>query len=132
MSHYISVTLSIDQIKFATGALAEMYGGSADAFIKISNRSKSDLESAMQELEAIASGSNPHTRMAESSWRTIYDAINAAIYALGPFELTTITGFSLAEAAEVNLKICSSAWGAYGGASWTENKTTEQVSGGNG
>jgi hypothetical protein len=133
MNRYISVTLTEDQIKFAMGALAEMYGGSAQVFLKIINRPEEDLKSARQELESAFLQSNTHINMPESSWRAVYEAINAAIYSLGPFELSTITGYNLAEAAEVNLKICSSVWGAYGAASWLEKgntKNTEQVSGG--
>jgi len=50
----------------------------------------------------------------------LYQAINAAIYALGPMELTTLTGLELPDAAEVNLRICVGNWGAYGGVAWSD------------
>ena len=56
--------------------------------------------------------------LSEPRWRLVYDSINAVVYGLGPFELSTCTHLNLAEACNLNLKICSSVWGFYGDADW--------------
>lgn len=58
--------------------------------------------------------------LATDEWRVMYESLNAVIYGLGPSELHTITGFTLAEACDVNLKICSAVWDAYVGRTWQE------------
>ena len=122
MSRHISVRLSKDQMNFVRRSFAEVGGGSSGEFLRIANRSKEDLESAGQEFDVAISVSSIKVRMSEASWRTVYEVINATIYALGPFELSTVTGFGLQEAAETNLRICSAVWGAYGGASWLDKE----------
>jgi hypothetical protein len=128
MNQPISVSLSAEQAEFIRSLVAEAHGGSAKEYLRILNHSRGELDAAAEEFESALVTSSDHIRISETAWRILYDAINAAIYALGPFELSTITGFSLREAAETNLRICSSVWGAYGGASWldTHTKSTEQ------
>lgn len=56
----------------------------------------------------------------EVDWRVVFDAVHAATYALGPLEVPVVLGCSLVELADINLRICIDAWGAYGGVTWAE------------
>ena len=110
------VSISERQQGFIAQCGAEVGGGSSDAFLAIAGRDNETIGSALQDLRSSAEAST--AMLSEPTWRVLYDAVNAAIYSLGPSELTTITGFTLDEAADVQLQICSGVWGAYGGARW--------------
>ncbi len=56
--------------------------------------------------------------LSPDQWQTVYHAIHAVIYGLGPFELSLCTGVYLAEACNINLQICGAVWGVYTGAQW--------------
>ena len=61
---------------------------------------------------------SPSVELSEEHWRIVYESINALLYGLGPFELFTLKGMELHEVCNLNLKICSHVWGAYGGCKW--------------
>ena len=58
--------------------------------------------------------------MPVADWRIIFDAVHAAMYALGPLEVSSVLGSTLVELADINLRISVDVWGAYDGPAWAE------------
>lgn len=107
------------QQRFVTQCCNEAGGGSSKAFLAIAGHDESAIRSALDAFRANANSSA--IALSEPTWRLLYDTVNATVFALGPSELTTVTGYSLEEAANVQLRICAGVWGAYDGPNWTTN-----------
>ncbi len=96
----------------------EVGGGSASAFIAICNQPASEFDRVRDTTRSLPAGGP--IALSEKEWRVVFDAVQAAMYALGPFEVPVILGSSLVELADINLRICVDVWGAYGGLTWEE------------
>ncbi len=106
------------QIEFVLGCFKEAAGGSQRAWRALFGEELENLRAPVEAFRSAQSEGRTHVGLSEDDWRRVYSAVNATIYALGPFELQTITSFDLGQAADTNLRICSDVWGAYGKATW--------------
>jgi len=114
----VSVELQLAQQQFIKQCFGERGGGSADVHSAILNTPLETSNEARAAFGDAIDGSSTAVGLEPHTWRVVYDVVHATVYALGPFELPIVTGFSLEEAAEVNLRICVEVWGAYGGMAW--------------
>ena len=115
-----SIEFSESEISVLRAVFTELYGGSSKAIISISNHPECELEELSAQIRENIRAKHYIWEFEESEWREIYDFINAVIYGLGPFELEMLTRHTIYEILQTNLRICTSLWGAYGGASWVE------------
>ena len=92
------VHLTERQRRFVRQCCGEAGGGSAQQFLAIAGHDAATIRSAAEAYRAAATTPDA-VSLPETIWRVLYDAINAAIYALGPAELQTVTGVTLQEAA---------------------------------
>ena len=102
-------------------ALMNIFGGGSTNMLQ--NILGKNVESARlleSKVEVQVNRKHSSIELTSNEWRVMYESLNAVIYGLGPCELPTITGFTLQEAYDVNLKICVAVWGAYGGRTWQE------------
>ena len=120
----IPISLTVQAVRFILNALDEVQGSCPSTFLKIAGHTEDTVLRVQAEFEH-ACGANgarfarpANVVLSEASWRIIFNVNEAAIYSLGPLELETVAGCSLQAAAQVNLLICSSVWGAYGKGSW--------------
>jgi len=107
------VNLSTDEHQFIGLCFNELLNGAS------SREMQNILGAQLGAATELASRLNlpvqgPFPPLNKADWRLIYDTINATIYALGEFELATLTGFSLPDAVNTNLKITARIWGTYG------------------
>ncbi len=110
------VQLGERQQRFVLQCCNEVGGGSAREYLAIAGHDAATIRAAAEDFRVAMQAAA--VSLPESTWRVLYNSINAAIYALGPAELHTVTGFLLSEAADVQLRLCSNVWGAYGEATW--------------
>lgn len=112
----ISIHFSENEIGFIRACFREVLSGAstremgkmlgddlplADPILKKIDAQRSTLDAASLTLT-------------KTEFQIVYDAVHAAIYGLGEFELTTLTGFPLNMAVNTNLKIAHRLWGVYG------------------
>lgn len=96
----------------------EVGGGSASAYVAICGHEPSEFDRVRGSVRS--SEVEDFLEMPAADWRIIFDAVHAAMYALGPLEVSSVLGSSLVELADVNLRISVDVWGAYGGSTWAE------------
>ncbi|MEM7583470.1 MAG: hypothetical protein AAF560_08830 [Acidobacteriota bacterium] len=123
-----SITVGLEnwEMRVIRAALREYGGGSAASVRRLSGHDRSTRDSPWGTVDsAVKEGANELT-LSEGEWRLVYDSINATIYALGPNELETVTGYNLLEMLQANLTIASSVWGAYD-AKWADHYRIERV-----
>ena len=74
----------------------------------------SDHDVTEEDLEVLAAFlKGMRTHISRRGLRTTYVLINACIYGLGAFEFQTLTGFSVADALNLNLRIAKTLYGCY-------------------
>ncbi len=112
------VGLTTAQIDFVLSCFNEAAGGSHRVWRAIFGEDLEALRVPVETFRSAQAEGRTHVGLSEADWRRVFAAVNATIYALGPFELQTITAFDLRHAADTNLRICADVWGAYGKATW--------------
>lgn len=115
-----SIELSSSDISVIQDALSEFFGGSADCMFQITEVPEDAAREIQDRFDASIRNGNNMVTLEAADWRTIYNSINAAIYALGPFELGILFSANLLEVLQTNLKICTELWNVYGGLTWTD------------
>jgi hypothetical protein len=118
MNTLITVSLTDRQFRLIQSCINEAGGGSAAAFAAICNQPGSSID-RVRDTTSLLPAEGPFA-LVEADWHVVFDAVHAAMYALGPFEVPVVLGSSLVELADVNLRICIDVWGAYGGLTWAE------------
>jgi hypothetical protein len=116
----IAIALDNHEQRFLTTVLLEVFGGGStvaiqkilgSAHLEIAHYLRATVQ--LQVDRGLAS-----IELTAEEWRVLYESINAVVYGLDPGELQTCTGYDLPEVCNINLKICVSLWGVYGGRSW--------------
>ena len=117
----ISIAFPDHQRRFLSTSLLEVFGGGATNAIQSVLGSETEAARLLEpEINRQVKNSDLPITLSSENWRTMYHAINAVIYGLGPAELQTCTGLYLSEIANINLKICGAVWGAYDKAQWSK------------
>jgi len=107
MPDKIAIDLTDAELKFVQRCLNEACAGaSSGEILRICGSSNEALRDVVAELA-------DHHNLTEAQWRMVYDMVHATIYGLGQFELF-LTGFTLPQAINFNLRIASRVWGVYG------------------
>lgn len=114
----ITVSLTDRQFGLIRSCISEAGGGSASVFAAVCGQPASAFD-RVRDATRVLPAEGP-VALSESDWRVVFDAVHAAMYALGPFEVPAVLGSSLVELADINLRICIDVWGAYGGLTWAE------------
>ena len=116
----ITIELSATDVHVISAGLAEYGGGSASDIATLSGHDDRAVQPIYKKIERLRVSDANELSLTEAEWRVIYDSVNAALYALGPFALELCTGCSLVDLLQTNLHITTSVWGMYGGAKWAD------------
>ena len=117
----IAIPFNDREQRFLAFVYVEIFGGgSTEAMQKILGEQLEKARSLAPKIKDLASDETPYVELTAEEWRVMYDAVHAVIYGLGPHELSICTGNYLREACDINLKICTAVWGAYGGMKWMD------------
>jgi hypothetical protein len=116
----IAIALDNHEQRFLTTVLLEVFGGGSTVVIqKILGSAHWEVARYLREpVQSQVDRGLASIELTAEEWRVLYESINAVVYGLGPSELQTCTGYNLPEVCNINLKICVSLWGAYGGRKW--------------
>lgn len=107
-----AVSFTPREVAVIVQCLKEVGGGSAAAFNAVAGHPPGRTRTLLALFRDLTDGP---VELPESGWRDVYNAVHAAVYALGPEELHTCTGYTLAEVADVQQKLCGVVWGAFHG-----------------
>jgi hypothetical protein len=116
----IAIALDNHEQQFLATVFREVFGGGSTATIqKILGSAHLEIARYLRAtVQLQVDGGLASIELTAEEWRVVYESINAVVYGLGPGELQTCTGYDLPEVCNINLKICVSLWGAYGGRNW--------------
>jgi hypothetical protein len=116
----IAIALNNPEQRFLATVFREVFGGGSTATIqKILGSAHLEVARYLRAtVQLQVDRELASIELTAEEWRVVYESINAVVYGLGPGELQTCTGYDLPEVCNINLKICVSLWGAYGGRNW--------------
>jgi hypothetical protein len=120
-SETITIAFNKREQHFLSFVFTEVFSGGSTS--RIQNIIGHHVEAARQlrpKVKLQSESESLSIELTANEWRVMYESLNAVIYGLGPHELQTCTDYYLHEACDINLKICSAVWGAYGGMTWAE------------